>query len=70
MKVVRFREARQAAGIKAEQAASDLGVSITTLFSWERGDTSPDATKVIAMTQLYNVSADGLLGLMEPAPVK
>lgn len=58
-----FRKARKAAGIRAEQAAADLGVSITTLLNWERGDTKPDADKLAAMAKLYRTSADYLLQL-------
>jgi len=59
----RYRKAREEAGIKAERAAAELGVSITTLFNWERGDTSPDADKLVLMSRLYGVSADHLLML-------
>lgn len=58
-----FRVARKAAGIRAEQAASELGVSVTTLLNWERGDTKPDADKLAAMAKLYHTSADYLLQL-------
>lgn len=58
-----YRKAREQAGIKAEKAASELGVSITTLFNWERGDTSPDADKLVEMTRLYGTSATYLLAL-------
>ena len=58
-----FRKARKAAGIRAEQAAADLGVSITTLLNWERGDPKPDADKLAAMAKLYRTSADYLLQL-------
>lgn len=58
-----YRKAREQAGIKAERAASELGVSITTLFNWERGDTNPDADKVKAMAALYRVSPDYLLAM-------
>lgn len=58
-----YRKARTEAGIKAEQAASSLGVSITTLFNWERGDTSPDADKLIEMAKLYGAKTDYLLML-------
>lgn len=58
-----FRKAREAACIKAERAAVELDVSITTLFNWERGDTAPDAYKLRDMAQLYGVSTDYLLGL-------
>jgi transcriptional regulator with XRE-family HTH domain len=58
-----YRKAREQAGVKAEQAASTLGVSITTLFNWERGDTSPDADKLIDMSKLYGTSVNYLLKL-------
>ncbi|WP_405736161.1 helix-turn-helix domain-containing protein [Bifidobacterium sp.] len=58
-----YRKAREQAGIKAERAAAELGVSITTLFNWERGDTNPDADKVKAMARLYRVSPDYLLAM-------
>lgn len=58
-----YRKARVNAGIRAENAASELGVSITTLFSWERGDTSPSADKLIEMANLYNKKIDYLLAL-------
>lgn len=58
-----YRKARMAAGVRAESAASELGVSITTLFSWERGDTKPNGENIRAMAKLYSVSADYLLGL-------
>jgi len=56
-----YRKAREKAGIKAERAAAELGVSITTLFNWERGDTAPNAQNIYDMARLYNVSADYLL---------
>lgn len=58
-----YRKAREDAGIKAEQAAVSLGVSITTLYSWERGETSPDADKLVLMSQLYGKKVDYLLAL-------
>lgn len=58
-----FRKARKDAGIKVEQAAVELGVSVTTLLNWERGDTKPDADKLAAMAKLYHTSADYLLQL-------
>lgn len=58
-----YRKARTDAGVKPEQAATALGVSISTLFNWERGTTNPDANKVKAMAELYGVSPDYLLGM-------
>lgn len=58
-----YRKARENAGIRAERAAAELGVSITTLFNWERGDTPPSANKVREMALLYGVSANYLIGM-------
>lgn len=58
-----YRKARESAGIKAERAAAELGVSITTLFNWERGDTSPNAKNIRDMAELYGVSADYLINM-------
>lgn len=59
-----YRKAREDAGIKAERAASELGISITTLFNWERGDTSPNAKNIKDMATLYGVSADYLISMV------
>lgn len=59
----RYRDARKVAGVKPEIAAASLGVSITTLYSWERGDTAPSAGSIVAMAKLYRTSTDYLLGL-------
>jgi transcriptional regulator with XRE-family HTH domain len=56
-----YRKARERAGIKAEKAASERNVSITTLFNWERGDTKPNADNLRDMARLYSVSIDYLL---------
>jgi HTH-type transcriptional regulator/antitoxin HipB len=58
-----YRKAREKAGVRAERAAAKLGVSITTLFSWERGNTSPTASKLVEMAELYGVSVNRLLAL-------
>ena len=56
-----YRKARIEAGIKAEKAAVELGISLTTLYNWEKGATSPGADDLIAMANLYGVKVDYLL---------
>ena len=58
-----YRKAREEAGIRAERAAAELGVSITTLYAWERSETSPDADKLVVMADLYGKKVDYLLAL-------
>ena len=63
MREQNYRKAREDAGIRPERAAVELGVSISTLFSWERGETSPTANKLIEMSNLYGKRIDYLLAL-------
>lgn len=63
MKEQNYRKAREEAGVRPERAAAELGVSITTLFNWERGETSPDADKLVTMSRLYGKPIDYLLAL-------
>ncbi len=59
-----YRDMRKRAQITPESASTALDVSISTLFSWERGTTSPNAEKLAQMARLYGCSADELLGLV------
>lgn len=59
----RYREARERAGLKPEEACVRLGISIGTLYNWEGGKTTPDADNVRAMATVYQTSADYLLGI-------
>lgn len=63
METNNYRKAREQAGIRAERAAAELDVSITTLYSWEKGMTSPDADKLVEMSKLYGAKVDYLLAL-------
>jgi transcriptional regulator with XRE-family HTH domain len=58
-----YRKARTDAGVTVERAAVEMGVSVTTIYNWERGVTQPDANNVRAMAKLYGVRADYLLGM-------
>lgn len=59
-----YREAREAVGLTVQVAATEIGVSITTLISWENGKTSPNAEAVIRLCKLYDCTADELLGIV------
>ena len=63
MKEQNYRKAREEAGIRPERAAAELGVSITTLFNWERGETKPNAQNIYDMANLYHTSANYLLNI-------
>lgn len=59
-----YREAREKVGLTAQVAATEVGVSITTLISWENGKTSPTAESIIGLCKLYDCTADELLGIV------
>lgn len=50
--------ARVNAGYEQKEAARLLHVTPPTLRSWERGDTSPDYTKVEEIQRLYRYPKD------------
>lgn len=50
--------------------AEHLHVSVATIRSWERENSSPSHEMLIAICKLYRVSADYLLGLTRVDPVR
>lgn len=60
-----YRKAREQKGYTAQEAATSLGISITTLGSWENGKTYPTAQRLIQLCKLYECSADELLGVQQ-----
>lgn len=65
MSKTNYRKARKDASIRIETAASEFGVSTTTLLHWERGDTKPNANNIRDMAKLYGVTTDYLLGMTQ-----
>ena len=45
------------------ELAQSLGVTRSTLASWQAGKTEIPASAIIAMARMWNVSADYILGL-------
>jgi len=57
----RIMELRKRAGWSQEELGYRLGVSRQTVSKWELGDTTPEMSKLTAMSQLFNVSLDYLV---------
>lgn len=57
-KLARLRKAR---GMSQEQLAAALGVSRQAVSKWELGETVPDVSRVVAMSELFGVTTDYLL---------
>ena len=68
----RIRKARGWCGLSQAALARRIGVSTTTMNKIEGGDTpDPRASRIVAMADVLDVSADFLLGrTAAPAPPK
>ena len=53
----RMRRAREGIGLTVEQAAVRIGVTRTTLASWERETTSPDLGRVSQIARELQIDA-------------
>ena len=61
-------ELRKQKGLSQEELASKLNVSRQTVSKWEIGDSTPDMEKLIAISDLFNISLDELV--MDKSPAK
>lgn len=57
-----IRALRKNAGMRQEELAEALGVSVGAVSKWERGAAAPDLRYMIALAQVFGVSTDALLG--------
>lgn len=53
---------RKAAGLSQEQLAEQIGVSRQSISKWETGQSAPELEKLVAMSQVFGISTDVLLG--------
>lgn len=58
---ITLEAARVNAGYTQEQAASNLGVSRSTIINWENGKTIPRIPSMHKMSQLYGIPLDCIL---------
>lgn len=58
----RLKQARVAVRMTQEYVAEKLNVSRQTMSSWENGKSFPDIISVIALSELYNVTIEDLVG--------
>ena len=54
---------RKGKDLTQEEVAEKLGVSAHSVSKWERGETMPDITLLPAISNLFNVSVDVLIGM-------
>lgn len=54
---------RKQAGFTQKTAAAELGTKLTTISSWERGVSQPDADMLVSIAMLYHVKLSDLCGM-------
>lgn len=61
-----LKRARRAATISVADAAETCGVSLVTIYNWEREDLPhlPDAEMLKTLCELYNISSDKILNII------
>lgn len=64
----RLYQLRKQKGFSQEELANRLNVSRQTISKWEVGDSTPDMEKLIAISDLFNVSLDNLITGKEDEP--
>lgn len=57
----RIQELRKSKGLSQEQLADILGVSRQAVSKWEGGQSLPEIEKLIAMSEIFEVSVDYIL---------
>lgn len=57
----RLYELRKQKGFSQEELANRVNVSRQTVSKWEIGDSTPDMEKLIALSDLFEISLDGLM---------
>ena len=61
-------ELRKQKGLSQEELANRLNVSRQTVSKWEVGESSPDMEKLVAISELFDISLDELV--LDKAPKK
>ncbi|MBR6484718.1 MAG: helix-turn-helix transcriptional regulator [Clostridiales bacterium] len=66
----RIQALRKAKGMSQEQLADAVGVSRQAVSKWESEQTIPDIDKVVAMSELFDVTTDYILRGIEPVEIQ
>lgn len=64
----RIQNLRKTKGMSQEELADRVGVSRQAVSKWESEQSMPDLDKVIALSEIFEVTTDFLLKGIEPAP--
>ena len=61
----RLKEARERLNLKQKDIQERIGINNRTLSGYETGKTEPDNTTLLALSNLYKVSVDWLMGRVD-----
>lgn len=64
----KIKEQREQRSWSQQTLATKLAVTRQTISKWELGKSYPDLESLVTFTQIFEVSADYLLGLTTPVP--
>lgn len=59
----RIRQLREQSGMSQVQLAKKLDVTRSSVNAWEMGLSTPTTQYIVALTKLFHVSADFILGI-------
>ena len=59
----RIKQLREQAGLSQSELARRLDVTRSSVNAWEMGLSAPTTQYIVAMTKIFHVSSDFLLGL-------
>lgn len=59
----KIRELREQAGLSQSQLAKQLDVTRSSVNAWEMGLSTPTTQYIVALTKLFHVSSDYILGI-------
>lgn len=65
MTTMSLKAARVNAGFTMNEAAKQLNVAVSTLMSWEHGETEPKVTQALQLAALYGVTVNNLIFLQK-----
>lgn len=61
----KIKELREKAGYSQSMLAKELDVTRSSVNAWEMGLSTPTTQYIVALTKLFHVSADYILGIEE-----
>ncbi|MDE6411959.1 MAG: helix-turn-helix domain-containing protein [Clostridia bacterium] len=61
-----FKEARKRSGLSQKQVSEKLNIHQSNISDWENDISRPEYEKLIALSELYDVTLYELLGVQDP----